>query len=85
MKEPFDLLQLEYEKTRGELENSVQKIAENMNDILNSYFTQVQQQTTERMTEWNHQTTGFSSAMLDVTNELNTLVGKIQKNVKLVN
>lgn len=85
MKEPFDLLQLEYEKTRKELENSVQKIAENMNGVLNSYFTQVQQQTTERMTEWNHQTTGFSSAMLDVTNELNTLVGKIQKNVKLVN
>lgn len=85
MKEPFDLLQLEYDKTRKELENSVQKIAQNMNDILNSYFTQVQQQTTERMTEWNHQTIGFSTAMLDVTNELNTLVGKIEKNVKLVN
>lgn len=84
LKEPFDLLEEEYQKMRLELQNSVKAIADEMNDVLNSYFTKVQQQTSERMTEWNNQTTSFSSAMLDVTTELNVLIDKVRKNQKII-
>ena len=84
LKEPFDLLEEEYQKMRSELQNSVKAVSNEMNDVLNSYFTKVQQQTSERMTEWNNQTTSFSSAMLDVTSELNVLIEKISKNQKLI-
>lgn len=84
LKEPFDLLEQEYQKMRGELERSVKEVANNMNDVLNSYFTKVQQQTTERMTEWNNQTTTFSSAMLDVTSELNVIIEKIKKDQRKI-
>jgi predicted outer membrane protein len=84
LKEPFDVLQLEYAKMRKEIQKSVENISNKMNDVLNSYFTQVQQQTSERMTEWNNQTTSFSSAMLDVTGELNEIIEKMKKNQKLI-
>jgi beta-mannanase len=84
IEEPFALLQQEYESMRAQMETTIERMSDKMNDVLNAYFTQVQQQTTERMREWNNQTTQFSSAMVDVTNELNILVEKLQRNVKQV-
>jgi hypothetical protein len=84
LKEPFDFLEDEYKKMRQELQTSVKAVGDEMNDVLNSYFTKVQQQTSERMTEWNNQTTSFSSAMLDVTSELNVIIDKIRKNQKII-
>jgi len=84
LKEPFDLLEDEYQKMRQELQTSVKAVGDEMNDVLNSYFTKVQQQTSERMTEWNNQTISFSSAMLDVTSELNVIIDKIRKNQKII-
>ena len=80
MTEPFSQLRSEYELMRSGLESSVNSMSNKMNDVLNNYFSQVEVQTNERMSEWNNQTSTFSSAMLDVTNELNNIIQKIKSN-----
>ena len=80
MAEPFSQLRNEYEQMRSSLELSVNSMSNKMNDVLNNYFSQVEVQTNERMSEWNNQTSTFSSAMLDVTNELNNIIQKIKSN-----
>lgn len=81
MAEPFSQLKNEYQEMRSKLESGIEVMGIKMNEILNSYFTQVQQQTNERMSEWNAQTSSFSGAMLDIANELNSVVDQVkQKN-----
>ena len=81
--EPFEVhfkqLSAEYDRMRDNVEESVESMSKKMNDVLNNYFTEVQNQTNERMREWNNQTSTFSSAMLDVTNELNTIISQIRE------
>jgi uncharacterized membrane-anchored protein YhcB (DUF1043 family) len=79
MTEPFAQLKDEYKEMRSKLEGNIDALGNKMNEVLNSYFTQVQQQTNERMSEWNAQTSAFSGAMLDVANELNSVVEKVKK------
>ena len=79
MVEPFSQLRQEYQEMRSKLESGIEAMGTKMNEILNSYFTQVQQQTNERMSEWNAQTSAFSGAMLDVANELNSVVDQVKK------
>lgn len=79
MAEPFAQLKDEYQEMRTKLEGNIEAMGNKMNEILNSYFTQVQQQTNERMSEWNAQTSAFSGAMLDVANELNSVVDQVKK------
>lgn len=79
MAEPFAQLKDEYQEMRSRLEGNLDVMGNKMNEILNSYFTQVQQQTNERMSEWNAQTSAFSGAMLDVANELNSVVDQVKK------
>ncbi|MDA8686131.1 anti-phage ZorAB system protein ZorA [Robiginitalea sp.] len=75
----FGQLRQEYNEMRRTLEQAATEMSNRMNGALNSYFSQVQQQTTERMREWNNQTSTFSSAMLDVANELNQVVESIKE------
>ncbi|MDC0925775.1 hypothetical protein OAQ24_00995, partial [Flavobacteriaceae bacterium] len=79
MAEPFAQLKDEYQEMRSRLEGNIEAMGNRMNEILNSYFTQVQQQTNERMSEWNAQTSAFSGAMLDVANELNSVIDQVKK------
>jgi len=79
MAEPFSQLRIEYQEMRSRLESGVESMGNKMNEVLNSYFTQVQQQTNERMSEWNSQTSAFSGAMLDVANELNAVIDQVKK------
>ena len=75
----FGQLRQEYNEMRRTLEQAATDMSNRMNGALNSYFSQVQEQTTERMREWNNQTSTFSSAMLDVANELNQVVENIKE------
>ena len=80
--QPLNVLNSQYEQLQETIQSTTQTIQNELEQALKSYFTQVESQTTERLREWNNQTTTFSTAMLNVTTQLNNLVDNISKNVK---
>ena len=61
------------------IQNTTKSIQKELETTLKGYFTQVEDQTTQRLREWNNQTTSFSTAMLNVTTQLNSLVKEIRE------
>ncbi|MFD2531453.1 anti-phage ZorAB system protein ZorA [Gracilimonas halophila] len=80
LRKPFSELNNEYEKMRGEVENNLNQISAELNKTMDSYFSKVEQQTNERMNEWNQQTYEFTKGMVDVTRQFNYVIEELNKN-----
>ncbi|MCY4216542.1 MAG: anti-phage ZorAB system protein ZorA [Flavobacteriaceae bacterium] len=79
-KSPINQLRNEYELMRSKIDEQFQKMSSSMNNVLNSYFSQVETQTAERMNQWNKETYEFSSAMLGAVKELNSSIDTFKDN-----
>lgn len=71
MTEPINRLKEAHNQMFDKVNETMAQMSEKMNNALNDYFKQVEDQTVTRMDQWNKQTTEFSTAMLGVTKELN--------------
>lgn len=80
--QPLKALQEQYESLQSIIQNTTTTIQRELEVALKGYFTQVEDQTTERLREWNNQTTAFSTAMLSVTTQMNSLVESISDNLE---
>ena len=79
--QPLRELENSYQELQKNLQSTAEAVKQNVEQTLKSYFTQVEKQTNQRLREWNNQTTAFSTSMLSVTTQLNTLVENISKNL----
>lgn len=80
--QPLRALEEQYESLQSVIQNTTTSIQNELEKTLKGYFTQVEDQTTERLREWNNQTTSFSTAMLSVTTQMNSLVDGISDNLE---
>ena len=80
--QPLRALEEQYESLQSVIQNTTTSIQNELEKTLKGYFTQVEDQTTERLREWNNQTTAFSTAMLSVTTQMNSLVDGISDNLE---
>jgi len=80
--QPLRALEEQYESLQSIIQNTTATIQRELEQALKGYFTQVEDQTTERLREWNNQTTAFSTAMLSVTTQMNSLVESISDNLE---
>lgn len=71
MTEPINRLKDVHNQMLDKVNETMARMSEKMNNALNDYFKQVEDQTVTRMDQWNKQTTEFSTAMLGVAKELN--------------
>ena len=76
---PLEALENQYQGMQETIQNTTKSIQKELETTLKGYFTQVEDQTTQRLREWNNQTTSFSTAMLNVTTQLNSLVKEIRE------
>ena len=76
---PLEALENQYQGMQETIQKTINSIQNELETTLKGYFTQVEDQTTQRLREWNNQTTSFSTAMLNVTTQLNSLVKEIRE------